>query len=573
MKLCSINASAELGPLLAQGKTIKTGFHKTLKDAEFISADGLAGDVRSTFEGNRDRAVLLYQVDAYEYWRRELGQELPYGYFGDNLTFSGPEDGFFHIGDQLRIGSVLLEVNQPRLPCFKLGARMEDASMPVRYMKAGRLGFFCRVVEEGEIRVGDKIAVHRGTTDASPINITEFTRVMALETDDVEGLERLLASSHLPSPWRVKAERLLRHARGDAAEWSTFQPYTVVSKEPSNRCGSVVSMTLEASSGAKLPHADAGQFVTLRLPVPGEAEGIVRTYTISESHQGRYCIDVKREHGGPDVPCGRGSTYLHDSVEVGDRIEALAARGHFIVEPSHRPLFLCSAGIGITPMLAMLAEQAASAEPREVYFVHGARNGDEEVQRDRVQQLIGSSDRMHRHLSLSHPSPDDLATGDFDAVGRVTPETLRNLCPDLDADFYLCGPPGFIRDMVTGLVDLGVSKEQINYEYFGAAESLFPEDNQPGDPVYDEDGNPIQVTFLQSGITTAWTDSDTSLMQLARRVGLSPAASCEHGICNTCKTPLRAGAVKYSVELITEPKENEVLPCAAVPCKSVIIDQ
>lgn len=573
MRLCSINTSAEYSPLLAQGKTIKTGFHKTPKDAGFVSLYGLTGDVRTFGDGMRDRAVLLYQVDAYEYWRKELNQDLPYGRFGENLTFSGPEDDFFHIGDQLRIGSVVLEVNAPRFPCFKLSARLEDDSIVARYMKSGKLGFFCTVLEEGEIRVGDEIVVHRRTTDAAPINIPEFTRVMALETDDVEGLERLLASNHLLSNWRAKAEPLLRKARGEGAEWASFQPYTVVSKKPSNLSESVVSLTLEASSGAELPQAEAGQFVTLRLPVLGEAEGIIRTYTISESHQGRYRIDVKREQASPEVSCGQGSSYLHDLVQVGDTIEALSARGHFTIKPSHRPLVLCSAGIGITPMLAMLAEQAASENPREVYFVHGSRSGEDLVQRDRVQQLIGSSERMHGHLSLSNPSPSDLAAGDFDAVGRVTPQTLQDLCPGLDADFYFCGPPHFIRDLVTGLVDLEVPREQIHYEYFGAGDSLFPEDYQAGEQVYDEDGNPIQVTFLQAGITTAWTDTDTSLMQLARRVGLSPAASCEHGICSTCKIPMRAGAVKYFVDLVAEPKENEILPCAAAPCRSVILDQ
>lgn len=573
MKVRSINASEQFGPLQARGKTIKTGFHKIPKETEFISMDGLVGDVRATFDGNRDRAVLLYQADAYEYWRTELNRELPYGILGDNLTFSGPGDDSFRIGDQLRIGSAVLEINQSRLPCFKIGARLEDPSFPVRYMKANKLGFFCSVVEEGEVRVGDEIVIHRKTTDSSPITVPEFTRVVALETDDVEGLERLIASNHVPGTWRVKAERLLRMARGESAEWASFQPFTVVSKEPSNRSGSVASLALEARSEAQLPHADAGQFVTLRLPISRHGEGIVRTYTISRSEPGRYYIDVKREGGGPDVPSGVGSTYLHDSVEVGDQIEALAARGHFVVEPSHRPLVLCSAGIGLTPMLAMLAEQATSADCREVHFVHGARCGDDLVQRDRVRQLIDGSDRLHHYLTLSCPSPNDLATGDVDAIGRMTADTLRKVCPDLNADFYICGPTGFIRDIVTGLVDLGVPKDQINYEYFGASESLFPEDDQPGDPVNDENGDPILVTFLQSGVTTPWTDRDTSLLQLARRVRLAPLASCETGVCNTCKSPLRAGAVNYTTELSTEPKENEVLTCSAVPRKSVIIDQ
>jgi len=589
MRLRSINSARKYGTLAARGEAIDSGFYKKQRTEEFVAARGLESDVRATFATDNDRAVFLYQTAAYDYWRERIDRAdgVPYGLLGENLTFEGPDDEAFHLGDQLRVGGCLLEINQPRFPCFKIGARLEDPGFPRRYMTSGRLGFFCRVLEEGAIRVDDEITFHRTTDDPKPVSIPEFARVMALETNDVDGLERLLASRYLPPGWRIKAERLLRQARGETSVWRSFQDFTVVSRRASNKSGTVVSIGLQASAldvgDDRLPVPEAGQFVTVELPVEGYVDensgGLIRCYTISghvapsEDGPGTYYIDVKQEAGtGPEDSPGVGSTYLHANVAVGDRIRALGARGNFVVEPNPRPLVLCSAGIGVTPMLAMLEEQANSPDCREVYFIHGARNGHELVGLERVRRLVAGSDRLHSQLAYSRPSEHDLADNVFDRVGRVTAEMVKEVLPDLDADIYLCGPNSFLRDLVTGLSGLGVARERLHYEFFGANETLFPDDDEPGDPICDSLGNPILVTFLDSGTTAPFTDRDLSILSVARRAGISAPASCETGVCGTCKVPLRGGTVEYTTEPAVEPDHVDVLICCAVPRTSVTVD-
>lgn len=589
MRLCSINSATSYGPLEARGETLDSGFYKKQRQDDYIFVQGLGSDVRATFSGDDDRAVLLYQTEAYDYWRGEIDHEdgLPYGILGENLTFDGPGDEAFHVGDWLRVGGCVLEINQPRFPCFKLGARFADPGLPLRYLRSGRLGFFCRVVEAGPVRVGDAITPLRATADAEPVSIAEFARVMTLETRDVEGLERLLASKYLSTSWRIKAERLLRRACGLASRWLAYQDFTVASRRPANRAGTVVSIGLKApvfddSGDDHLPVPEGGQFVTLELPieqyVDGHSNGLVRCYTISaysapvQDEPGTYYIDVKRKGGtDPDDPPGPGSGYLHSDIAVGDRIRALGARGTFVVEPNARPLVLCSAGIGITPMLAMLEEQATSPNCREVHFLHGARNGDEAVGLDRVRRLVEGSDRLHSCLAYSRPSQRDLAEGAFDRVGRVTTEMVGEIVPGLDADFYLCGPAPFLRDVVTGLSALGVSRDRLHFEFFGATEILFPGDLERGEQMCDDNGDPILVTFLDSGTTEPLTDRDLSVLTVARRAGVNPAVSCETGVCGTCRAPLRGGTVEYNAEPAVAPEPGELLICCAVPKTSVTV--
>ena len=575
MHVVSINAGP-LQPLAVQREVIKTGFYKGPCEGEVrVAQIGIEGDARVACATDLNRAVFFYQTSYYDQWRSELGRDLPYGTIGENVTFNGPDDKDFFLGDILRIGSTVLRITQPQFPCRKLTARMQEGDdFPLRYLKSGRLGFFCNVMDEGAMSAGDPIElVHR---EADPYPLTEFARVTFLEPRDAEGLRRMLACPVLVPEWRIRVERTLRRALG-AEGWSDYRPLDVVRRHAENL--DTVSLDLEDPAGETLPDFVAGQFVTLRLDVPGETDPVVRTYTINgRSASGRgYSIAVKRIIGGDrnGSMTGIGSSYVNSTVREGDALMALPPRGLFMVEPGSRPIALLSAGIGVTPMAAMLEQLESCPLGRQVYFIHGARSGREHVLDARVRELTTGSQLLRRFVKYSQPSSDDLEGRDFDAAGRVTVDDIEALIPSLEADYYVCGPVTFMRDIIRGLVDRGVPKDRIRYEFFGQNEPLFDDPaamEDSSEPATDAQGKPIIVTFARSGVSVPWTKGAFSILSLAEQRGLRLANSCRTGLCSVCVCRLDAGEVAYEVEPIEPPAAGEVMICCARPTTSVMLN-
>lgn len=568
MRILSVNAGG-VQPLPLPGAShMQTGFYKTPVDGVVrVTESGLETDRRVTFASDNSRAVFLYQASYYDLWRRELGKALPYGTLGENLTFEGPENARFFLGDVLRIGNAHLRISQPRFPCRKLNARMgEGQDFARRYLQSGRLGFFCTVVEEGELSAGDTVdLIHR---DDDPMSLDEFTRVTFLEQRNENGLKRLLASPSLSAAWKKKAARQLERLAEVTSGWRQYRPLTVTGKRQES--SDVMSFELEDEAGDALPDYQAGQFLTIRLDVPN-VERVTRTYTITgRSASGRgYAIAVKREAGDGTRPPGVVSNHLHDFVDVAGRIEALAPRGKFTLRPGVRPVVLLSAGIGITPMLAMLEQLVAHADDRVVIFAHGARCGTQHSFAERVRRLIGRSSRGQAFVTYSRPDADDVCEQDFDAVGRIRIADIEQRLGSLDADFYICGPAEFMRGMMWDLTDRGVDNDRIAYEAFGAAMLASPEASPSR---AHPDGRPITVTFARSGVSVLWSGDDLSLLSLAEKQGIRPEASCRTGLCGTCAKRLDAGTVDYFTEPGEEPAEGDVLLCCTRPTTDVMLD-
>ncbi|PZG03042.1 MOSC and FAD-binding oxidoreductase domain-containing protein [Nonomuraea aridisoli] len=572
----SVNAG-EAKPMTVQGETITTGFDKRPIDgAVQVEASGLVTDDHVDDADDLDRALLFYQRSYYDSWNNELGRELPHGTFGENLTIEGPEDDKVMLGDELCIGEVRLRVTQPRIPCRKMAVRLGHEGFPSRYLRSRRVGFFCSVMEPGLVRSGDKIELVHRVEDG--ISMADLARVLHLEPPNVESLNRVLACFALPPALRTKAEKLLRRAQGDDGAWSGDRALLVTARR--REAVEVVSLDLADPEGTRLPDFEAGQFLTLSLDVPGADKPLVRTYTLvgrSEDGHG-YRIAVKREPApadSPDVPAGIASGHLHAAVGVGSQLLARAPRGRFAVKPGHRPVVLISAGIGITPMLAMLEHLAAQKRKsgRPVHFVHGARSSHELAFGAHVRRLVASSELLHSHLLFSRPAPEDVLGRHFDEAGRVTPAVLERILPSLEADYYVCGPAEFMADIVTGLIHRGVPLNQVHYEFFGAARSLLGEEKTEDGPVATgADGRPIVVTFARSGIAVPWRKNTFSLLALAEQAGLRPEASCRTGLCGACVSRIDDGEVEYAIDPMYGVQPGQVTVCCARPSTSVMID-
>jgi len=299
---------------------------------------------------------------------------------------------------------------------------------------------------------------------------------------------------------------------------------------------------LAATDGGELPPTRAGQYLTFRLP------GAVRSYSLSTSRG--YRVSVKRE------PHGLGSGYL-TQLTPSSLLEVAAPRGEFILDDGTGPVLLISAGIGVTPVLAMLHSLAGSS--REVWWIHATRGPAEHAFAAEAHELLAQLPRAHEHVYYS--SVD----------GRLTKDKLAGLALPTDATAYVCGPESFMADMREALNALGVTR--IRTELFGALASLNPGVvGQPSRPPHQPDapGTGPLVTFARSGISTPMQDG--SLLELAEACDIPTRWSCRTGVCHTCETAMPAGAVTYAPEPVDAPADGNVLVCCAVPSAPLVLD-
>src|SRR5262249_27625580 len=213
----------------------------------------------------------------------------------------------------------------------------------------------------------------------------------------------------------------------------------------------------------------AGQYLTLRLQPAESQRPLLRNYSLSgEPGAGYYRIAVKREHDGV------ASAYLHANVRVGDLLEVAAPRGTFILDESDAPVLLISAGIGATPVLAMLHALATEHTDREIWWLHAARGGREHSFAAEVRALLASLRKARTQVWYSRPEAGDVEGRDFERAGRLTGALLAELGPPLDAEAYVCGPAPFMDEISAGLAAIGVDPSHIHTEPFGPASGLTP---------------------------------------------------------------------------------------------------
>ncbi|WP_027896187.1 NO-inducible flavohemoprotein [Zestomonas thermotolerans] len=240
--------------------------------------------------------------------------------------------------------------------------------------------------------------------------------------------------------------------------WRGAREFKVVRKQAESE--EIVSLYLQPADGGLVADFQPGQYIGLRVPFPEGEER--RNYSLSARGDGRqYRISVKRE------PHGKVSNYLHDQLRVGDSLELFPPAGHFVLRPSRKPLALITAGVGITPALAML-EQARDSD-RPVHFIHFARHGGVHAFRDWVEAQSAAHPQVHHYFCYSEPRPGDLAH----AEGLVSAELLDRWLPaQRDLDAYFLGPLPFMAQTRRHLRALGVPEQQCHYEFFGPAQTL-----------------------------------------------------------------------------------------------------
>ena len=219
MKVLSVNVGRPRS-VAYNDTTVMTGiFKQAVEGPVVLHTDHLEGDGQADLRvhGGSHKAVYLYPHEHYAYWQQQLGREaFAYGQFGENLTVSGMLEAGVHIGDRYAIGDTVLQVTQPRTPCFKLGIRMGLAAFPKTFMASGRVGFYVRVLQTGSLQAGQAISCLG--RDPAAISVEQAWRLFHLERDNRAGIQALLAVEALSPSWREAFEKRLRLLAAPSAE-------------------------------------------------------------------------------------------------------------------------------------------------------------------------------------------------------------------------------------------------------------------------------------------------------------------------------------------------------------------
>jgi ferredoxin-NADP reductase len=347
--------------------------------------------------------------------------------------------------------------------------------------------------------------------------------------------------------------------------WSAFRPLTVVDVVVES--ATVTSFVLAADE--VLPGFEPGQFLTVRVPGASDPAP-VRSYSLSgDAAGGRYRISVKRK------PHGLVGAYLQTHLEPGDHIDVAAPRGGFVLAEGTDPVLLISAGIGLTPVLAMLHRLAGGRCTRDVWWIHTTHDATTHVFSAEADGLLAQLPSAHSVVYYTSPN-EPLGAGSGIRSGRLTGEELAGLDLPTDAAAYVCGPESFMDDVTSSLGSIGLDRGQIHSERFGSQSPINPgvvkADRPPPHSPSEGPGTGPRVTFARSGLTAAWSEDYTSVLEFAEACDVPTQWSCRSGVCHTCVTGVLSGKASYDAPPLEPPGDDQVLICVARPATELVLD-
>jgi ferredoxin-NADP reductase/MOSC domain-containing protein YiiM len=569
-----------------QGRTVRTAVWKTPVTgrvfARRLNLDGDGqGDLRG--HGGEQRALLVYQLGSYRYWANYFGRsDLVAGNFGENLTVEGLADNEVCIGDRFRIGDAVVEVSQPRDTCYRVGIRLNRPEIAALLVAHHRPGFYFRVIQEGEIGAGDR--VEKLSNGPERMTVAEIDALLYSAEHPLEALRRAIRIPALSLDWQGSMQALLAAAEaggttGNAGlglgasaplSWRGFRSVVVVASREES--ADVRSFEFAAEDGSPLPPALPGQYIMVRMRPSPDAPAVTRNYSLcGPPGIANYRIGVKY---------GRGlaSGFLHQSVRAGSSLEISAPRGSFTLAHGATPVVLISAGVGVTPMLAMLHAAIATnvGASRPVWWLHSARDRAHHSFAKEADDLLVALRASHRCVMYSRPAPGDMLGQDFDRQGHLSLQLLDELGIPEAADFYLCGPSSFLEQFQKGLAAWGVPWPRVHAEVFGPASTLTPGIHSvaaalPHRPDGPDGGGPM-VTFLRSGLAVPWNSRFGSLLELAEACAVPVRWSCRSGVCHNCESGLIEGELAYAPEPLDLPAVGNAIICCSTPKTAVALD-
>lgn len=357
-----------------------------------------------------------------------------------------------------------------------------------------------------------------------------------------------------------------------AASWTGWRKFEVQRKCVEDGQSQVCSFYLVPHDGKPIIPHKPGQFLTFSVPVPGQPRPMVRCYSLSDCQRpDHYRVTIKRvppPRDAKDAPPGLVSNYFHDRVREGDILDVRAPNGQFALEVSEvKPVVLIGAGVGVTPVLAMLNALCEAGDNREVWFFYGVRNRAEHIMAEHFEAIDNNHPNVHVNICYSHPTDDDRPGTDYHHGERISVDLLRRVLPSNNFDFYVCGPGPMMDAVTEGLTAWGVPDERVHTETFGPSagtkkqKELTPDDDGP------------EIVFRKSGKKVHWSSKAGNLWEFAQACGVRIDSGCLEGSCRSCQTAIVEGDVDVAPG--KEPVECEngsCLVCCCVPKGKVVLD-
>jgi len=398
------------------------------------------------------------------------------------------------------------------------------------------------------------------------LSVADVDALLYLPDRDPDQLRAVVDIPALSPGWRQSFRELLDAAEqgttaaappvGHEPGWTGFRQLRVV--ELVTETSTVSSINLAAADGQPLPAPAAGQYLTVRVAGAGDPPP-VRSYSLSsDPRSDTYRISVKQE------PHGIVSGYLHTHLTTGTVLDVAAPRGEFVLDNGDEPVLLISAGIGATPVLAMLHQLAAEHSSRDIWWIHASHTAAQHPFAAESHHLLQSLAHTHEHIFYTAgPIPAETPA----TRGHINTEALTNLRLPVDASAYLCGPAAFMTDISNTLTAIGIDPTRIHTEMFGALAPINPgitDTSHPRPhPPAGEPGPGPAITFARSGLTTPWSPRYRSLLELAEACDIPTRWSCRTGVCHTCITTVMSGDLSYDPAPLEPPAPGQALICCS----------
>lgn len=267
-------------------------------------------------------------------------------------------------------------------------------------------------------------------------------------------------------------EKLYTETAQQSGGWKDFRAFTVQRKEAESQ--NITSFYLVPQDGNHLASFEPGQYISVRIQIPGKTYTQIRQYSLSDApSKPYYRISVKREEAVGERPAGQISNYLHQHIEVGDTLWLSAPAGDFqLTAHSDRPVVLLSAGVGLTPLISMLESLTNDSSQRQVTFIHATDNSDVHAMQSYIEKVVSDFPHISAYYCYTSPTLQDQQNRLYHHEGYINADWLAQIIPSTEADFYFCGPLNFMQSVQHILDQWHVPVEQRHYEFFGPAEDL-----------------------------------------------------------------------------------------------------
>ncbi len=363
-------------------------------------------------------------------------------------------------------------------------------------------------------------------------------------------------------------------SKDEIGSWSGYRPFRVAKLV--KETATCTSVYLQPEDGKPIASFRPGQHLTFKFQIPGQSKPVVRCYSLSDRPgKNYYRISVKAAappRDKPDAAPGKASNFVSSVLAQGDRIEVKSPSGHFVLdEQSQRPLVLLAGGIGITPMISMVNHLIQTQSKRHIYLLYGLRNGNDHAFKQHLTELSQDQPNFLAVNCYSRPGAEDQQGVDYHVKGFVSVDILKQILPDNQCQFYMCGPPAFMTSLYHGLMKWGVPKSSVSYEAFGPA-SIGKANKKDASRTSDGSAPTPAINFSRSGTVANWNPDSETLLELAKENDIYIDSGCRAGSCGTCATGLISGNVTYPEPENVQCEPGKCLVCIARPDGPVELD-